>query len=70
MGHSLSSVVHDRVLDMSSCYLALFRDHFDMCALVAKGFQMLAMGMFSKSFYASVVHGKVLEMLSLYLALF
>ena len=42
---------------------------YDMCALVeAKGFQMLAMGMF-KSFYASVVHGKVLEMFSLYLAL-
>ena len=39
---------------------------YDMCALVAKGFQMR---MF-KSFYASVVHGKVLEMLSLYLALF
>ena len=35
---------------------------YDMCALVeAKGFQMLAMGMF-KSFYASVVHDKVQEM--------
>ena len=42
---------------------------YDICALVAKGFQMMTMGMF-KSFYASVVHGKVLEMLSLYLALF
>ena len=42
---------------------------YDICALVAKGFQMMTMGMF-KSFYASVVHGKVLEMLSLYLDLF
>ena len=35
---------------------------YDMCALVeAKGFQMLAMGMF-KSFYASVVYDKVQQM--------
>ena len=41
---------------------------YDMCALVAKGFQMLAMEMF-KSFYDSFVHDKVLEMSSFYFAL-
>ena len=29
-GSSFVSVVHDRVLEMSSFYLALFKDHFDV----------------------------------------
>ena len=30
MGSSFVSVVHDRVLEMSSFYFALFKDHFDV----------------------------------------
>ena len=48
-GSFFARVVQDEVMETSSFYLALFKDHFDydMCALVeAKGFQILAMGMF------------------------